>query len=79
MNFQQQVAVFLSITVATDRGAESFVLLSLNWLFLAVWTVVTLPTRWAARLALGWAAGRAALDTMLTSVLFGRQAVWAIG
>lgn len=78
MTFQQQVAVFLSITVATDRGAESFVLLSLNWLVLALWSLLTLPTRWAARLALGQARTSAAVDQWLTAAMLGRS-VWAIG
>ena len=76
MTFQQQFAIFLSVTVASDKGAESFVLLSLNWLFLALWRLWTLPTRTVSRVRLVVAK----LSKWLTVYPFGgSKTVWAIG
>lgn len=76
MTFQQQVAIFLSITVASDRGAESFVLLSLNWLVIGLWSLVTFPSRTASRFKLV----QVRLDRWVTVFPFGGQrTIWAIG
>lgn len=76
MTFQQQFAIFLSVTVASDKGAESFVLLSLNWLFLALWRLWTFPQRTVSRFKLVVAR----LDKWLTVYPLGSsKTVWAIG
>lgn len=78
MTFQQRVAVLLTLTVTDGSRTEAFVLLSLNWLVLALWSLLTLPGRTWSRLALVLASGRAAVDRWLTALMLGR-AIWAIG
>lgn len=79
MTFQQRVAVLLTLTVTDGSRTEAFVLISLNWLVLALWSLLTLPGRTWSRLALVVARGQAAVDRWLTAFPFGRRVIWAIG
>lgn len=79
MTFQQRVAVLLTLTVTDGSRTEAFVLLSLNWLVLALLALVTLPSRTWSRLALVQARTSAAVDRWLNMFPFGRGVVWAIG
>lgn len=76
MTFQQQIAVYLTLTVTSDNRIESFVLLPLSWLLLFLWKLFTLPTRAVSRLELALVQ----LDKWLTVYPFGgRQTIWGIG
>lgn len=76
MTFQQQVAIWLTLTLVSGEKSESFVLVPLNRLALVLWAVVTLPSRWAARLELL----QARVSRWLNMFPFGdRGWVWAIG
>jgi len=77
MTFQQQVAVWLTLTVVCDNRDRSFVIVSLNWLVLALVWMVALAARawgWVERVAAGVARWWAGLVLPL-----GPRAVWGIG
>lgn len=76
MNFQQQVAIFLSITVSSDKGSASIALLSLNWFFMLAWGIMTFLPRTISRVRI-WLAP--IWKTLASWPLGGAETVWAIG